>query len=271
MLIGAPIGSLSAVLPMYASEIAPTAIRGLLGTLFQLAIVLGILIATVVAIPIEHMDGGWRFALGIAAIPSSILTLGIWKFPESPRWLLKHATEEEASASLQTLRAADAQGVAAELEEMKAALAEQSTQSEGGYGDLLDPAIRKRVFLAVILQVLQQATGVNAIFYFAPSLFQDAGIGTPLLCAAATGIANLLGTCLAMRLIESKGRRSLLIYGAFGMAAAMLIAALLVLGICKTARRLLFDGGQLRPGLRRLPSGALQCQWQQRNCQPAGT
>ena len=131
-------GALSAVLPMYATEIAPKQIRGLLGTLFQLAIVVGILLATIIAIPVEHMGNGWVFALGIGAnnrhfltrfltrllarflarfwlthmaggfsagIPAAVLSFGIWKFPESPRWLLAHTDAAQASQALQTLRA----------------------------------------------------------------------------------------------------------------------------------------------------------------------
>eukprot|EP01047_Picozoa_sp_COSAG01_P029297 COSAG01_NODE_2004_length_8669_cov_52.796499_2_plen_396_part_00 len=229
VLIGAPIGSLSAVLPMYASEIAPKQIRGLLGTLFQLAIVVGILIATIVAIFIEHMAGGWKFALGIAALPAAILAGGIWKFPESPRWLLKGNQQERAVTALMTLRASTAEEVSEEMDEMKAGLDAQAEVSESSYKELVsDAVLRKRLCLAVGLQVLQQATGVNAIFYFAPSIFQDAGVGSPLLCGAATGLANLFGTFVAMRLIDSQGRRTLLIKGAFGMAGTMLFAALLL-------------------------------------------
>lgn len=82
--------------------------------------------------------------------------------------------------------------------------------------------------LGIGLQVLQQATGVNAIFYFAPTIFKDANVANPLLCAAATGIANLGGQLLAMRLVEEKGRRTLLLWGATGMAVCMAIAAALL-------------------------------------------
>ena len=105
-----------------------------------------------------------------------------------------------------------------------------STASSAGYGDLLEPRIRHRVFLGVGLQILQQATGVNAIFYFAPTIFRDAGVDEPLLCAAATGFANLLGTLLAMRLVEEKGRRTLLLWGALGMTICMGLAAMLLQG-----------------------------------------
>ena len=228
VLIGGPIGALSAVLPMYASEIAPKEIRGLLGTLFQLAIVVGILLATVIAIPVETMKSGWVFALGLAAVPAAVLAGGIWHFPESPRWLLKHQGEPAATASLQVLRASS--DVSAELGEMKTALQEvpasqlagsqpgsqagararawhrpagrppnpctlvlmpsffgvQASAIEAaggagsGYSDLMAPPIRQRVVLAIGLQVLQQATGVNAIFYFAPTIFKDGPSNTML-------------------------------------------------------------------------------------------
>ena len=237
VLIGFPIGALSAVLPMYATEIAPKQIRGVLGTLFQLAIVVGILVATVVAIPLKAMAGGWIVALGIAAIPAAVLSVGIWRFPESPRWLLAHssatgdASAAAASLALQTLRAQTAAEVSAELEEMQAAIAADTASAGGGggYGALLEPKILRRLLLGVGLQVLQQATGVNAIFYFAPTIFADAKIGDPLLCAAATGFANLLGTLLAIRMVEEQGRRTLLMWGAAGMTVSMGVAAALLL------------------------------------------
>ena len=219
VLIGFPIGALSTILPMYAAEIAPREIRGVLGTLFQLAIVVGILLATVVAIPIESMVDGWQFALGIAALPAGLLAVGIWKFPESPRWLLQHHDldldhEHPASISLQTLRAQSADEVRPELLEMQRAIAAESgaTAGSAGYKDLLAPPIRHRVLLGVGLQVLQQATGVNAIFYFAPTIFEDAGVEDPLACALATGVANLFGTFVAIRLVDEKGRRTLLMW-----------------------------------------------------------
>ena len=191
VLIGFPIGALSAVLPMYATEIAPKQIRGVLGTLFQLAIVVGILLATIVAIPLKEMANGWIAALGLAAFPAAVLSVGIWRFPESPRWLLAAGHGEAASVSLQTLRAQTAAEVSDELEEMAQAIAANATTvgSGGaeGYSALLEPRILRRLLLGVGLQVLQQATGVNAIFYFAPTIFEDARIGDPLFCAAATG------------------------------------------------------------------------------------
>jgi sugar porter (SP) family MFS transporter len=228
VLIGFPIGALSAVLPMYATEIAPKQIRGLLGTLFQLAIVVGILLATVIAIPVEEMVNGWIFALGIAAVPASALSLGIWRFPESPRWLLIHVDETAASTALQTLRAQSAAEVGPELREMVEAIA--SAPKASGYKDLLEPRIMHRLRLGVGLQILQQATGVNAIFYFAPTIFKDAKIHNALLCAAATGLANLGGQLLAMRLVEEKGRRTLLLWGAGGMALCMGMAGMLLVG-----------------------------------------
>jgi SP family galactose:H+ symporter-like MFS transporter len=169
VLIGFPIGALSAVLPMYATEIAPRQIRGLLGTLFQLAIVLGILLATIVAIPVESMVNGWVFALGIAAVPAGILSLGIWRFPESPRWLLAHADEAAASTALQTLRAQTAEEVGPELQEMQQAIANAPKAS--GYGDLLEPKILHRYVLSatIVMPILRVPLSVPVVCCGNPS------------------------------------------------------------------------------------------------------
>ena len=134
----------------------------------QLAIVVGILIATVVAVPIQHHQSGWRIALGVCGIPALVLAAGIFFFPESPRWLCQHKSEEAAAAALRKLRGTD--DVHLEVCEIAAAL-EAEAGSQGSWKDLLAPGIFSRFRVALGLQVLQQATGVNSIFYFAPTIF----------------------------------------------------------------------------------------------------
>lgn len=227
-MLGVPVGLLSFVVPMYASEVAPTDLRGTLGSLMQLAIVIGILIATVVAVPIQHPDGGWRIGLAICAVPAVVLVSGIWFFPESPRWLCKFKSVEEAAAALRRLRASEQ--VHTEVNEIAAAL-EQEAGVQGNWSDLLAPDVRPRVAVAVGLQVLQQATGVNSIFYFAPTIFQEVGIEQPLIGGLVCGIANLIGTVLGIYLVDRQGRRTLLLAGASGMTIGMMTSSLLLFSV----------------------------------------
>jgi len=224
-LLGVPVGLLSFVIPMYAAEVAPSELRGVLGSLMQFSIVIGILVATVVAVPIETAAGGWRIALGVCGVPAAMLVLGIFYFPESPRWLCKFKGPDEAADALVALRKTE--NIHDELSEITTAL-EEEKESTGSYAELCEEGIRNRLAVAMGLQVLQQATGVNSIFYYAPSLFGQAGFQDPLLAGLLCGLANLVGTLLGLRLVDSAGRRSLLLIGAAGMVVGMFLAAALL-------------------------------------------
>jgi len=223
-MLGVPVGMLSFVVPMYAAEVAPKELRGTLGSLMQLAIVTGILLATVVAVPIQTGASGWRIALGLCAVPGIILLVGIFGFPESPRWLCKFKSADAASAALRRLRGTD--DVSTEVNEISSAL-EADEGNEGSWKDLLAPGIKERVLVAVGLQILQQATGVNSIFYYAPTIFADIGVENPLAAGLVCGLANLGGTLLGIKMIDRKGRRTLLMAGAIGMSIGMITASLI--------------------------------------------
>merc|ERR1712216_444230 len=224
-LLGLPVGMLSYVTPVYAAEVAPKELRGVLGSLMQFSIVSGILIATVIAVPIEHVAGGWRIALGLCAVPSLILVAFIFCFPESPRWLCKYVDLEAAKAALIRLRKTEE--IHAEAGEIAVALEAESGASRS-YADLWEPSIRSRLGVAMGLQVLQQATGVNSIFYYAPTIFADVGISDPLVGGLICGVANLLGTCFGLKYVDSFGRRTLLLVGGVGMTIGMLGSAMLL-------------------------------------------
>jgi MFS family permease len=153
-LLGVPVGMLSFVVPMYAAEVAPKELRGSLGSLMQLSVVLGILIATVAVVPLAHADAGWRWALGICGFPAVVLGLGIFCFPESPRWLCQHEGIEAATAALMVLRGKT--DVHTEVLEISSALESEGSMHEAskGWGHLCVPGIKGRLFVAMGLQVL---------------------------------------------------------------------------------------------------------------------
>lgn len=167
--------------------------------------------------------------MGICGIPAAILGVGIFCFPESPRWLCKYKSMEAAKEALVVLR--KTAEVETEVGEIALALKAEDAEEDAGYMELFSPEIRGRLMVACMLQLLQQMTGVNSIFYYAPTIFAQAGFDDPLMAGLICGVANLIGTIMGLYLVDTSGRRTLLLVGAAGMTAGMLTSAILLLTI----------------------------------------
>jgi sugar porter (SP) family MFS transporter len=226
LLIGIAIGVASMLTPLYLAEISPTASRGAVTSLNQLCITLGILVSYLVGYAFADVSQGWRWMLGLGAVPGAILAIGMLVLPESPRWLAGHNRMGQAEAVLRKLRATPAE-VAGELATLRT-----DVQRENGrlvpWSALLAPRLRPALIVGVGLAMFQQITGINTVIYFAPQIFQAAGLSSAsvsILATAGVGAVNVALTIVSMWLIDRAGRRALLLWSLGGMAATLLILA----------------------------------------------
>jgi sugar porter (SP) family MFS transporter len=229
LVLGLAIGLAAVVAPLYISETAPFAIRGALVSTYQLAITVGILVSYLTGLVITGA-GMWRHMFGLGAVPGLLFLVGLAFLPESPRWLVLKGFPDGARASLRRLRG-HGWNVDGELTEM-VRTAQAEAGQKIGYRALLAPTIRPALIVGVGLFFLQQLSGINAVIYYAPEIFNHAGFdsaSTQTLATVGIGTVNFLTTILAMFLIERMGRRSLLVVGFAGAATTMLVIALAVI------------------------------------------
>lgn len=220
VVIGMGIGVASAVAPVYISELAPADIRGSLVTFFQLAVTVGILVAYLVGYAFTDVDDGWRWMLGLGAVPAIILALGIVRLPRSPRWLMMQDDVEGAREALLRVRPAGAEAIDLEIQEIRASTGPDTSR----WSDLRRPAVKAALLVGIGLAVLQQITGINTVIYYAPTIIQSTGIdsaGSAILASLGVGIINVLMTVVALRLLDRAGRRTLLFIGVSGMSFSL--------------------------------------------------
>jgi MFS transporter, SP family, xylose:H+ symportor len=219
---GLAIGGASVVTPMYIAEISPVRLRGRLVALNQLNIVLGILVSFLSNYLISRFYAGpdsWRLMLGIVAIPATLFFALLFTIAESPRWLVKAGLPEKAVLVLRRLgNHSPAQTVA----NIRASLAGDGTQER-----LFQRRYLRPIFLAWAIAMFNQLSGINALMYYAPRIFEMTGStqGTALLQTIALGGTNLVFTIIGMSLIDWVGRRQLIIWGSYGYLVSLLTIA----------------------------------------------
>lgn len=223
LLAGIGIGISSAIVPLYISEISPTEIRGALGSVNQLFICIGILVALVAGLPLAGNPLWWRTMFGIAAVPSILLAIGMAFSPESPRWLFQQGKLLEAEKSISTLYGKER--VTEVMYELRTA-GQGSTEQEAGWFDLFSSRYWKVVSVGAALFLFQQLAGINAVVYYSTAVFRDAGIKSDVAASALVGASNVLGTAVASSLMDRQGRKSLLMISFAGMGASMLLLSL---------------------------------------------
>src|SRR5690606_10347691 len=224
---GLGIGITSTLCPLYNAEIAPTKYRGRLVALNQLATVTGIFLVYFVNLWISNsgdsvwqVESSWRWMFGVGAIPGLIFLVALFFVPESPRWLVKQGRRDEANVILKKIH-----GEA--LAEQEIVDIEQSfKKKQGTFSELFkSPTLRAALIVGIVLAVMQQFTGINAVMYYAPEIFKAAGAGTntALTQTIFVGFINFVFTILAIWLIDKVGRKQLLMFGSAGMAISLLV------------------------------------------------
>ncbi len=215
---GIGVGASSVVGPMYISEISPAHRRGRLVALFQFNVVTGILIAFVSNYFLYGIsEDSWRWMLGVQAFPSLFFFAMVFVVPESPRWLMKKKRVEEARVVLQSIGEPDVNGAVDSIQ--------QSLQKEQGVSqdNLFSKAYRSPIVFAMGLAMFNQLSGINAIMYYAPRIFEMTGLAkdTALLQSVSIGVTNMVFTLLAISVIDKFGRRTLLMIGSVGMVVCL--------------------------------------------------
>jgi SP family arabinose:H+ symporter-like MFS transporter len=238
MLGGFGVGAALIVAPMYIAEMAPPASRGRFVSFNQLNIVVGISVAFFSNYLILTLgesgaawsealrlgEWNWRWMLGIEALPAVAYLLALSFVPESPRWLAMRGRDAEATEVLDRVAGADAATV---LRDVKVSIVAEARLGKSSWRALLHPSLRLVITIGIVIGILQQITGINAVFFYAPMIFEKSGIGTnaAFMQAALVGLVNLAFTIVAMAVIDRFGRRPLLGLGLAGIAVCMLLLA----------------------------------------------
>lgn len=218
LLGGLSIGASSVVAPVYISEIAPAKHRGKMVIAFQLNIVAGILIAYVSNYFFRGTgEGDWRWMLGIVAIPSLIFSALMFITPETPRWLLLYKKDEAAARNVLLLTENNIDDMINTIK--SSVVTTKESLFSGKFG--------KPLLLAFLLAFFNQLSGINAIIYFAPRVFEMAGLGkeTAFLSTTGIGAINLLFTLFGWYLIDRVGRRTLMYIGSLGYVISLALIA----------------------------------------------
>ena len=239
MLGGLGVGAALIIAPMYIAEISPPDIRGRMVSFNQLNIVIGISVAffsnylilrfgqsdLAWAQALRLEDWNWRWMLGVEALPAVFYFLALHSVPESPRWLVMNNKDAEALSVMS--RVTDPVQAEAELKEILASLDAEVGREQGTLRELFQPVMNLVLTIVITMAILQQITGINSVFFYAPMIFEQSGIGTDasFMQAVLVGLVNLVFTVLAIMLIDRLGRRPLMIFGLVGIASCMLLLA----------------------------------------------
>ena len=239
MLGGFGVGASLIIAPMYIAEISPPKIRGRMVSINQLNIVLGISVAFLTNYLILQMAQSgsefsqnlmidvyqWRWMLGLEAIPAMLYFVFLFFVPKSPRWLVLKGREDEALKVFKMVGSEEQAYV--DLAAVKAGILQAKPKQKVPIKELFNPTLRLVLIIGFTVAILQQITGINSVFFYAPMIFEQSGIGTDASFSQAVwvGITNLVFTILAMMFIDKFGRKILLIVGLAGIACSMMILA----------------------------------------------
>ena len=225
VVLGAAIGVAAMIAPLYISESAPAARRGMFVSIYQLAITLGIVGAYLVG---WVAADAWRVMFAVGMVPGLALFFGMRALPDTPRWLIQTGRMRQARTTIARLRGErpDHPAVTADLVAIRDAVT--ADRGGGGLAGLTSPMVRPALVVAMGLFLLQQLSGINAVIYYAPQVFGLAGFDSAtgqLLATIGIGVVNVAMTLVGMALIDRIGRRRLLLLGFAGTAASLAVIA----------------------------------------------
>lgn len=237
MLGGIGVGASLIIAPLYIAEISPPKMRGRMVSFNQLNIVLGISVAffsnyfilqlgqsdAAWAQNLKFDEYNWRWMLGLEAIPAILYFFALFIVPQSPRWLAMKGKYDKALKIM--IRAAGEEEARRVIESVKSSMGEDGKEEKLPLKELFKPALRLVLMLGLVIGILQQITGINSVFFYAPMIFEQSGIGTDASFSQAiyVGLINLVFTLIAISLIDRLGRKPLLVFGVSGIAICMFL------------------------------------------------
>jgi SP family arabinose:H+ symporter-like MFS transporter len=224
IIAGIGVGAASMLSPLYIAEISPAAIRGKMVSINQLTVVIGILLAYFSNYLLADTQDNWRWMFSSGAVPSVLFFVCVFFVPESPRWLLSNGELSKAKDVL--ARIMDLSKIDAAVQQIQTGV---QREVKGKFSDLIQPGIIFLVGLGVVIAVFQQISGANAVFFYAPIIFEKAGMNVKdqLFQQIMIGAINLIFTLVAMQLVDKLGRKKLMLGG-----ASLMSLWLLLVGLC---------------------------------------
>ncbi|KHG02609.1 hypothetical protein F383_25264 [Gossypium arboreum] len=219
LLEGFGVGIISYTVPVYIAEIAPQNMRGSLGSVNQLSVTIGIMLAYLLG-----LFTNWRVLAVLGVLPCTILIPGLFFIPESPRWLAKMGMMEDFEASLQVLRGFDTD-ISVEVNEIKRAVASSSRRTTIRFADLKRKRYWYPLTIGIGLLVLQQLSGINGVLFYSSNIFASAGVASSDVATFGVGAIQVIATGVTTWLVDKTGRRLLLMVSSAGMTLSLLIVA----------------------------------------------
>ncbi len=227
---GLGVGASSVAAPTYISEIAPSARRGRLVILYQFMIVLGILVAFISnwAVGDSFGDVSWRWMLGLESAPALVYVIMVFGIPNSPRWLAVYKKDHQAARACLDLLDPSGEGshILSEIEEHEGGFAGSASSAASG-DSFFSGRYNFSILLAFLVAFFNQVSGINFVIYYAPRIFESAGLAssTALLSSVGIGLVNLVFTMLGIYLIDRAGRKQLMLYGSIGYIVTLAVVS----------------------------------------------
>ncbi|MCO6475357.1 MAG: sugar porter family MFS transporter [Phaeodactylibacter sp.] len=239
MIGGLGVGASLIIAPMYIAEISPPQMRGRMVSFNQLNIVIGISVAFFTnylilqlgksdaawAQALKFDEYNWRWMLGLETLPAILYFFGLFLVPRSPRWLIMKEEFDEALGVMK--KASGEEAATRQMEEIQKSIRAEEKKEKVPLAELFRPAMRLVLTIGIVVAILQQITGINSVFFYAPMIFEQSGIGTDASFSQAilVGLINLVFTVLAIAFIDRLGRKPLLVGGVLGIALSMFLLA----------------------------------------------
>ncbi|KAJ0237530.1 Sugar transporter ERD6-like 4 [Hirschfeldia incana] len=219
LLEGFGVGIISYTVPVYIAEIAPQNMRGALGSVNQLSVTVGIMLAYLLGLFVP-----WRILAVLGVLPCTLLIPGLFFIPESPRWLAKMGLTDDFETSLQVLRGFDTD-ISIEVNEIKRSVASSGKRSAIRFVDLKRRRYYFPLMVGIGLLVLQQLGGINGVLFYSSTIFASAGVSSSNVATFGVGAVQVVATAVATWLVDKSGRRLLLMISSIGMTISLVIVA----------------------------------------------